>query len=148
MHKLLAVWCVSGPAFRASPHALARGRARILRGSPCYWCVPRSRALFLSLSARTYIYIYTYIYIHIYTYVYHTSSRSFALALFQVPGRSFKRLRRLGVRYRHPAALSSEKDAQGYDMYTGKACAGYAWRELHGRTLEGRERKTQGSHCF
>ena len=30
----------------------------------------------------------------------------------------------------------------------GKACAGYAWREVHGRTLEGRERKTQGIHCF
>jgi len=30
----------------------------------------------------------------------------------------------------------------------GKACDGYAWRELYGRTLEGRERKTQGIHCF
>ena len=30
----------------------------------------------------------------------------------------------------------------------GKAWAGYAWRDLHGRTLEGRERKTQGIHGF
>ena len=51
-----------------------------------------SRALspspFLSLSAYTYIhtymYTYIYIYIHVYTYVHHTSSRSFALLLFQV----------------------------------------------------------------
>jgi hypothetical protein len=58
-----------------------------------------SRALSLfSFRVCIYIYIYTYIYIyiHIYTYVHHTSSRSSALSLLQLPSRLFKRLRHAG----------------------------------------------------
>ena len=63
-------------SFGASPCALFRGRAGILRGSPC--CLPR--AIFTCIHIcilHMYIYINTHMYImhvylHVYTYVYHT----------------------------------------------------------------------------
>jgi len=63
-------------SFGASPCALFRGRAGILRGSPC--CLPR--AIFTCIHiciSHMYIYMYTHMYIthaylHVYTYVYHT----------------------------------------------------------------------------
>jgi hypothetical protein len=63
-------------SFGASPCALFRGRAGILRGSPC--CLPR--AIFTCIHiciSHMYIYIHkhmyiTRVYLHTYTYVYHT----------------------------------------------------------------------------
>ena len=52
--------------------------------------------------------------------------------------------------WRKPTGRAASDGAVGSKppRVTGKAWAGYAWRELHGRTLEGWERKTQGHSCF
>ena len=106
-------------------------------------------------------------------YLYWTMSKIFSVNLFTCKwtwmndwvGRHRKRRvwkgeqrqRRSNSRFGHSCLLWNPNASARLDICDvtnkathtqGKAWGEYAWRELYCRTLEGRERKTQGIHCF